>query len=110
VGGLNPGLRQVLVGDDDELPFGVLVAFRDLAPAHLDTLGAAHPAVLNRRQIRAVKLAKVDLLRGFARRVEAHRNGDEPEADAAFPDRPGHGGSVPRREERGTDGLRVGHD
>src|SRR5262249_52321983 len=97
LGGLDPGLGQVLVGHDHELSLGVLVALDDLAPGDFDAVGAADAAILDRCQIGAVELAKTDLLRGFAGRVEADRDGDETEADVALPDRPGHTPSVPQQ-------------
>src|SRR5262249_11135914 len=63
----------------------------------LDAIGAADAAILDRCQIGAVELAKADLLRGFAGRIKADRDGDETEADVALPDRSGHDPSVPQQ-------------
>jgi RadC-like JAB domain len=55
LGGVHAGLRKVVIGDEDELALVVLVALDDLAPRHLGAVDAAHAAILDRRQIRAVK-------------------------------------------------------
>ena len=81
-------VAELLVGEDHLLAVAV-VAVADLLEGDLDVLLRAEPVDLDRRVVLRVELAEVDVGVDDAA-VERDRDVDEPEAERAGPQRPGH--------------------
>src|SRR5687767_4414267 len=90
--GGHPGLREVLVGEDDELTFAVLVALDDLLPGNLDILLDAEALVVDWALVPGMELPEVQLAPALHRGVEADGNRHQPERDRTLPDCARHTG------------------
>ena len=76
---------EVLVGEDDEFTFLVLVAFDDLVPGNCFPIGTADALVLDGREIFLVQQSEADMICAH-RGLQLHRDVDEAECQRALPD------------------------
>src|SRR5262249_50972433 len=85
LGGGHARFLEVLVSDDDVLALRVLIALHDLAPWNLHTFLAAESLVLNPGVVLLVQQIERQRFAALDGVIEVHRDGDEAEADGAFP-------------------------
>ena len=83
---------EVFVGEHNRLPRGQLIALGDVGVGHLFAVGLGHPAVPDTRSVGAPYLMEADVLL-LRRGVQLHPDTDQPEGDAALPDRAHDAGS-----------------
>src|SRR5688572_11715872 len=88
-------LVEVLVGEDDDLAVGQLVALGDVAVLDLFTVDRADPLVLDPSAVGRVDLVEADVL-VLGRGVELHADADEAERHSPAPDR-SHAAPFPKR-------------
>src|SRR3954471_167652 len=86
---------EVLVGEDDQLTVGQLVALRDVAVLDLFTVDRADPLVLHPAAVDDVDLVEPDVL-VLGGRVELDADADEAEGNRPAPDR-SHAAAFPNR-------------
>ena len=84
---------EVVLRQDDELSFFVLVALDQIFPGHRFALALAHALVVDRRFILRVEQPEARTVVAHGR-MELDGDVDEAERDCAFPDRTGHRGAT----------------
>ena len=88
-------LVEVLVGEDDDLAVGQLVALGDVAVLDLFAVDRADPLVLDPPAVGGVHLVEADVL-VLGRGVQLHADADEAEGHGPAPDR-SHAAPLPSR-------------
>ena len=86
---------ELLVGQRHVAALGDLVALHDLVRGHFLVLDLADPSLADARAVRRVQLVEPHVA-APRRRVEPHRDVDQPEADGTGPRRARHAAPYPR--------------
>src|SRR5207237_6253739 len=83
-------LLEILVGELDVVALLVFVSAHDVAPRNLVIALDAPPFVLDAAPVLRAKKIERHLAGALGREIQAHRDGDHPEAHDAFPNRSWH--------------------